>query len=241
MQVTTTVLTRPRAVVVEDAPEFQRLAQRLLEREGYDVQLAATGEHGLDLARRDDPELVLIDLLLPGIDGFEVCRRLREFSDAYAVMVTARDDQTDKVVGLRVGADDYVTKPYSPAELSARIAALRRRPRTGPTAPLTAASPSVSDGSLEVDLDAREVRVAGAPVALTRTEFDLLHALVSAPRRVLTRTHLVETVWGPGGADPHVVDVHVGNMRRKIRAADPSPERFVTVRGVGYRFQPGHA
>lgn len=239
MQVTTTVLTRPRAVVVEDAPEFQRLAQRLLEREGYDVQLAATGEQGLDLARRDDPELVLIDLLLPGIDGFEVCRRLREFSDAYAVMVTARDDQTDKVVGLRVGADDYVTKPYSPAELSARIAALRRRPRTGVAAPAAAASTSVSDGLLEVDLDAREVRVAGTPVALTRTEFDLLHALVSAPRRVLTRTHLVETVWGPGGADPHVVDVHVGNMRRKIRAADSSPERFVTVRGVGYRFQPG--
>jgi DNA-binding response OmpR family regulator len=234
-----TVPTRPRAVVVEDAPEFQRLAHRLLEREGYDVQLAATGEEGLDLVRREDPELVLIDLLLPGIDGFEVCRRLREFSDAYAVMVTARDDQTDKVVGLRVGADDYVTKPYSPAELSARIAALRRRPRLRAVAPQP--SHCLVDGALEVDLEAREVRVSGASVPLTRTEFDLLQALVTAPRRVLTRTHLVEVVWGPGGADPHVVDVHVGNLRRKIRAADPSPERFVTVRGVGYRFQPGAA
>ncbi len=239
MQVATRVETRPRAVVVEDAPEFQRLAQRLLEREGYDVHLAASGEEGLDLARREDPELVLIDLLLPGIDGFEVCRRLREFSDAYAVMVTARDDQTDKVVGLRVGADDYVTKPYSPAELSARIAALRRRPRLRVVAPQP--SHCLVDGALEVDLEAREVLVSGASVPLTRTEFDLLQALVTAPRRVLTRTHLVEVVWGPGGADPHVVDVHVGNLRRKIRAADPSPERFVTVRGVGYRFQPGCA
>ncbi len=239
MQVAMTVPTRPRAVVVEDAPEFQRLAQRLLEREGYDVQLAASGEEGLDLARREDPELVLIDLLLPGMDGFEVCRRLREFSDAYAVMVTARDDQTDKVVGLRVGADDYVTKPYSPAELSARIAALRRRPRMRAGAPQP--THCLVDGPLEVDLEAREVRVSGVPVGLTRTEFDLLQALVTAPRRVLTRAHLVEVVWGPGGADPHVVDVHVGNLRRKIRAVDPSPERFVTVRGVGYRFQPGAA
>ncbi|WP_370249196.1 response regulator transcription factor [Nocardioides sp.] len=221
----------PRALVIEDAPEFRRSARILLEREGFEVLEAEDGESGLAAARQQRPDLVLIDVLLPGMDGFDVCRELRTFTDAYAIMVTGCDDEVDKVVGLRVGADDYVTKPYSAPELVARIAAVRRRPRVAP-------APEAVHGDLVVDDVAREVRAHGVPVALTRTEYDLVAVLVAEPRRVVTRAQLREIVWGDRVGDLHVVDVHVGNMRRKVRAALGGTEPFVTVRGVGYRFEP---
>jgi DNA-binding response OmpR family regulator len=224
----------PKALVVEDAEEFVRLNRRILEQEGFEVHVATSGERGLLAAREQDFELVLVDVALPGMDGFDVCRELRTFSDAYVLMVTGRSAEVEKIVGFRVGADDYVTKPYSPAELSARIAAMRRRPRQPKT------GTGASFGRLELNADAREVTVDGEPVSMTRIEFDLLHVLSGAPRRVFSRIQLLETVWGHAQGDAHVVDVHIGNLRRKLRTAlahDEDPIR--TVRGVGYKFDPG--
>ena len=228
-------MTRPKALLVEDAPEFVMLCQRMLENEGFAVSVARDGERGVALARSDHPELVLLDITLPGIDGFEVCRRIREFTDAYVIMVTGRDEEVDKVVGLAVGADDYVTKPFSARELSARINAMRRRPR----------QPQAPDlrpfGDLVVDPMAREVTLQGQPVELTKIEFDLLELLSGSPRRTFTRQQLLETVWGGGGdwyGDDHVIDVHMGNLRRKLGESASQQRHIRTVRGVGYRFDP---
>jgi DNA-binding response OmpR family regulator len=222
----------PKALVVEDAEEFVRLNRRILEQEGFEVHVATSGERGLVVAREQDFELVLVDVALPGMDGFDVCRELRTFSDAYVLMVTGRSAEVEKVVGFRVGADDYVTKPYSPAELSARIAAMRRRPRQ----PRTGTGSTF--GRLELNADSREVTVDGDPVAMTRIEFDLLHVLSGAPRRVFSRVQLLETVWGHAQGDAHVVDVHIGNLRRKLRQALAEEDPIRTVRGVGYKFDP---
>ncbi|MEI5676423.1 MULTISPECIES: response regulator transcription factor [Nocardioides] len=222
----------PKALVVEDAEEFVRLNRRILEQEGFEVHVATSGERGLMAAREQDFELVLVDVALPGMDGFDVCRELRTFSDAYVLMVTGRSAEVEKIVGFRVGADDYVTKPYSPVELSARIAAMRRRPRQ----PKTGSGSSF--GRLELNADAREVTVDGDPVAMTRIEFDLLHVLSGAPRRVFSRVQLLETVWGHAQGDAHVVDVHIGNLRRKLREALAQEDPIRTVRGVGYKFDP---
>jgi DNA-binding response OmpR family regulator len=220
---------RPVALVIEDAEEYVVLARRILEADGYDVHRAATGEGGLDAARVRDYDVVLIDVTLPGMDGFEVCRRLRAASDVHIVMVTAHDSEIEKVIGFRLGADDYVTKPFSPVELAARIAAVRRRPRGPRLVEVRTAGP------VEVDVAAREVRVEGTPVPLTRIEFDLVSALAGAPRRVFTRAELHDTVWGHGYGDLRVVDVHIGNLRRKLRAVPGAPDPIATVRGVGYR------
>ena len=225
-------MTSPKALVVEDAEEFVRLARRILEQEGFEVHVATSGERGLGIAREQDFELVLIDVALPGMDGFDVCRQLRGFSDAYVLMVTGRSAEVEKIVGFRVGADDYVTKPYSPAELSARIAAMRRRPRQARSTGARAF------GRLELDADAREVTVDGEQVAMTRIEFDLLHVLSETPRRVFSRVQLLETVWGHAQGDAHVVDVHIGNLRRKLRQAMGEEDPIRTVRGVGYKFDP---
>ncbi len=220
------------ALLVEDSAEFARLGQGVLEREGYQVVHADSGEEALRLSQEQDFDLFLIDVGLPGIDGFEVCRRLRQHSDAYVVMVTGRDEETEKVVGLRIGADDYVTKPYSPRELAARLHALRRRPRAAPS------PPPAPTGRVAIDRDAREVRVDGVLVGLTRLEFDLLDVLARTPRRVLTRGQLLEHVWGYADGDDHVVNVHMGNLRRKLREQAPDLDCLRTVRGVGYRFEP---
>jgi DNA-binding response OmpR family regulator len=226
---------RPRALVVDDEAPLVDLVRSYLEREGFDVAAATDGETAVDLVRELDPDVVVLDLMLPGMDGIEACRRIRAISDAYVVMLTARAEDVDKIVGLSTGADDYVTKPFSPGELVARIRAMLRRPRGG----------GVRDavrqfGALEVDPLAREVRVAGEPVQLTRTEFDLLAALSEEPRVVLSRRQLMERLWGPTWVgDEHAVDVHVGSIRRKL-GDDPAEPRFVlTVRGVGYRMGPG--
>jgi len=222
---------RRRALVVDDEPPLVRLVTAYLEREGFDVASAGDGETALALAHSFGPDVVVLDLMLPGMDGVEVCRRLRSFSDAYIVMLTARAEEGDKIVGLSTGADDYVTKPFSPGELMARVRAMLRRPR--------ASSPGAESrvfGELEIAPQAREVRVAGVPVGLTPREFDLLDALSTRPNAAFSRAQLLEHVWGPSWyGDEHVVDVHIANLRRKL-GDDPTDPRYVkTVRGVGYR------
>jgi DNA-binding response OmpR family regulator len=232
----------PRALVVDDAPEFRELVGSVLRREGFRVDLADDGDAALAIAQASEPDVVVLDIGLPGIDGVEVCRRLRTFSDAYVVMVTGRQEEVDKLIGLSVGADDYITKPFSNRELVARIRAMLRRPRAGVDAGRVAVRRL---GALEVDTAAREVRLDGRVVELTRIEFDLLDALSARPRVALSRAQLLEAVWGPSWfGDDHVVDVHMSKLRQKL-GEDPREPRFVrTVRGVGYRLdyeQPGAA
>jgi len=222
-------------LVVEDETALARVVGEYLRREGFDVDLAHDGPSAVDIARRERPDLVVLDVMLPGFDGIEVCRQLRQFSDAYVVMLTARDEEIDKVLALSMGADDYVVKPFSPRELIARVKAMLRRPRTTDGPPGTTPAPPLRVGGLEVDPEARTVDVDGQLVDLTRTEFDLLAAMAARPRAAFTRRQLIEAVWGEDWyGDEHVVDVHVGHLRRKL-ADDAARPRFVrTVRGVGY-------
>ena len=235
--------TRPKVLVVDDEPPIVELVTGYLEREGWSVASAGDGLEALDAVRRLDPDVVVLDVMLPGLDGVEVCRRLRAFSDAYVLMLTARGEEIDRIMGLTVGADDYLVKPFSPRELVARIKALLRRPRTGrsggagPEAAGTPAAERVPDG-LEIDEARRVVRVDGSPVDLTALEFDLLTTLARDPGVVIRRQSLLDRVWGADFiADDHLVDVHVANLRRKL-GDDPARPRFVeTVRGVGYRLR----
>ncbi|HET7770901.1 MAG TPA: response regulator transcription factor [Chloroflexota bacterium] len=225
-------------LVVDDEANLVDLIRTYLEREGYRVLASGDGHTALEVARRERPDLVVLDVMLPGLDGVEVCRRLRHFSDAYVVMLTARAEEVDKIVGLSVGADDYVTKPFSPRELVARIRAILRRPRAAGSHGVPAGDAPAPRhlGDLVVDEAQREVTRRGESVALTAREFDLLLALAVQPGRVFTRAQLLERVWGAEHYDDHVVDVNVANLRRKIED-DPARPRYVeTVRGVGYRF-----
>ncbi|HEX6937296.1 MAG TPA: response regulator transcription factor [Actinomycetes bacterium] len=230
-----------RVLVVDDEEPLARVVASYLERDGFEVALAYDGQTALDLARQVDPDVVVLDLGLPVLDGVEVCRMLRTFSDCYVVMLTARSDEVDKLIGLSVGADDYMTKPFSPRELLARVHVMLRRPRARPTAATPAAEvPPRVFGPLAIDIAGREVHLAGDPVALTRTEFDVLAALSARPKLAFSRRQLIETVWGETWVgDEHLVDVHVGHLRRKL-GDDPAAPRFVkTVRGVGYRMGDG--
>jgi len=229
-------VSRPRALVVEDSPEFMLLCRHLLEKEGFDVVVATDGISAVEVAQREKPDIAILDLGLPGVDGIEVCRRIRQFTDAYIVMVTGRTDEVDKIVGLSVGADDYVTKPFSPRELAARIQAMRRRPRAAAAAPSAAIR---EFGTLRIDPDVREVTVDGQVLDLTKIEFGLLDLLSSAPRRTFTRNQLLEDVWGDNFyGDDHIIDVHVGNLRKKLGESASAPRYIRTLRGVGYRFEP---
>jgi len=232
-----------RALVVDDEAALADVVASYLEREQFDVTVCHSGADALTAAREVDPDVVVLDLGLPGIDGLEVCRQLRTFSDAYVVMLTARDTEVDKIVGLSVGADDYLTKPFSPRELVARIRAMLRRPRAvHPPVPTNGGveQRTRAFGSLSIDPAGREVFLDGEPIALTRTEFDILAALSSRPGVVWSRRQLIDSVWGePWVGNEHLVDVHVGHLRRKLRD-DPSEARFVfTIRGVGYRMGSG--
>jgi DNA-binding response OmpR family regulator len=218
-------MTPIKILVVDDEPPMVELVRGYLVREGWQVVTAADGNEALETARSVRPDVVVLDLMLPGVDGIEVCRQIRTFSDAYVVMLTAKSEEVDKLIGLAVGADDYLTKPFSPRELVARIRAILRRARSA-----AAAAPG-----LEVDPATRIARVDGAAVNLTRTEFDILAALAREPGVVVDRPTLLGSVWGSGYSDDHLVDVHVANLRRKL-GDDPERPRFVeTVRGVGYR------
>ena len=215
-----------RVLVVDDEAPILDLVRGYLEREGWTVVVAANGDDALARASSDRPDVVVLDLMLPGLDGTEVCRRLRTFSDAYVIMLTAKSEEVDKLIGLAIGADDYLTKPFSPRELVGRIRAMLRRPR----AAATQVSPV-----LEVDVARRQVRADDRSVDLTRTEFDILATLAREPGVVVDRPSLLAAVWGPGFDDDHLVDVHVANLRRKLDD-DPERPRFVeTIRGVGYR------
>jgi DNA-binding response OmpR family regulator len=231
----TTPASTLRALVVEDAPEQRELVAALLRREGFAVEGVGDGDAALAAVAAGSPDLILLDVGLPGMDGIETCRRLREASDAYVVMLTAHDSEVDKVLGLSMGADDYVTKPFSPGELVARVRALLRRPRHA-----SAPAQSRVFGALAVDAAARTAVLEGEELELTRTEFDLLDVLSAEPRVAFSRPVLLERVWGPRWfGDDHLVDVHVSNLRRKL-GDDPRAPRYVrTVRGVGYRMGTG--
>ncbi len=231
-----------RAMVVEDEVALAEVLGSYLEREGFEVHVRHDGLAAVAAARDVDPDIVVLDLGLPGLDGIEVCRQLRTFSDAYVVMLTARDDEVDKLIGLSVGADDYMTKPFSPRELVARVHALLRRPRhTRPLMTTPDDVPVLRDfGPLSVDLLGREVWLDGEPVPLTRTEFDLLAALTEHPRMAFSRRQLIDQVWGPGWVgDEHLVDVHIGHLRRKLDDEATTSKFVRTVRGIGYRMGTG--
>jgi DNA-binding response OmpR family regulator len=214
-----------KVLVVDDEAPIRDLVQGYLRREQLEALVAEDGPSALEAARRDHPDVVILDLNLPGLDGIEVCRRLRTFSDAYVVMLTARGEEVDRIVGLSIGADDYLVKPFSPRELMARIHALLRRQRV--------ARRSLPDG-LDIDVPRRRVSVDGLPVELTAIEFDLLAALVREPGVVVARGGLMAEIWG-AGFDDHLLDVHVGKLRRKLGDEAAAPRFIETVRGVGFR------
>lgn len=224
--------------MVDDEENLVGLLRGYLEREGFEVREAFDGRSALAAARALDPDLVVLDWMLPGLDGMDVLRELRRFSGAYVILLTARSEELDKIVGLSTGADDYLTKPFSPGELVARARAMLRRPRGGSTEPPY--EPQLDFDGLTIDPGAREVSLDGADVGLTALEFDLLSVLASRPGFVFSRSRLLERLWGEdyfGGE--HVVDVHVANLRKKL-GDDPANPRYVeTVRGVGYRFAKG--
>ncbi len=227
---------RLRVLVVEDEVELATVVASYFEHEGYLVETAVDGPTAVEKARNGKPDLIVLDLMLPGFDGIEVCRQVRTFSDAYILMLTARDEEVDKIVGFAVGADDYLVKPFSPRELIARSKAILRRPRSqeagesrGPS--LTA----LRFGNLTIDPASRIVTVGDTVIDLTRTEFDLLEIMVESPKNIFSRRQLLELVWGGDWyGEIHVVDVHVGHLRKKLTDAGMAKGAIRTVRGVGY-------
>jgi DNA-binding response OmpR family regulator len=222
-----------KVLVVDDESIVRDVVVRYLRRDGYETREAATGEEARRILESDPPSLVVLDVMLPGIDGLELCRWIRARSELPVILLTARGEEADRIVGLELGADDYVTKPFSPRELAVRVRNVLRRSVPSATAD------RAEFGDVEVDAAAREVRRAGEPVKLTLKEFDLLWFLVSRPRRVFSRDQLMEHVWGYTSAlDTGTVTVHVRRLREKLEP-DPSQPRFLeTVWGVGYRFTP---
>lgn len=226
-------------LVVEDELPLARLVGGYLERDGFAVTLVHDGLAAVQAARSERPDVVVLDLGLPTLDGVEVCRQIRTFSDCFVIMLTARSDEVDTLIGLSVGADDYMTKPFSPRELVARVHVLLRRTRAN-VAGADAEEPPRRFGDLVIDPAAREVSVSGAPIVLTRTEFDVLAALSARPRLAFTRRQLIDAVWGEGWVgDEHLVDVHIGHLRTKLGDDAAAPRYIRTVRGVGYRIGGG--
>ncbi|MBK5248761.1 MAG: response regulator transcription factor [Actinomycetales bacterium] len=229
----------PRVLVVEDEEPLARVVASYLERDGFEVQIAGDGVEAIARARDSAPGVIILDVGLPGIDGVEVCRAVRTFSDCYIIMLTARAEEVDKLVGLSVGADDYLTKPFSPRELVARVRAMLRRPRQSATAGGDEHAVATF-GPLTIDIEGREAHLDGGLVDLTRTEFDVLAALAARPRMVFSRHQLIEAVWGAGWVgNEHLVDVHIGHVRRKLGDDPVAPIFIRTFRGIGYRMGPG--
>ena len=219
-------------LVIDDEPSITKLVSAYLKPEGYEVFIASDGNSGLKSARAFKPDLVILDVMLPGMDGIELLSRLHRESDVYVIMLTARTEETDKIVGLSVGADDYVTKPFSPRELVARVKAALRRIETGTGS--SGERSVLSFKHIHIDVGARKVSVDENPVELTTVEFDLLKTLAENRGRVLSREQLLEKVWGGEYfGEMRVVDVHLGHVRQKLRRDD----LIATVRGVGYRFE----
>ena len=225
-----------RVLVVDDEPIVRDVLVRYLRQEGFQVGTAADGASALEVFADTEPDLVLLDLMLPRIDGFEVFRRIRARNGTPVIMLTARGDETDRIVGLDLGADDYIGKPFSPREVVARVRAVLRR--SGGLAGDGTEDVLRFDG-LEIDPRTREVLVDGAPVELTPKEFELLHYLASEPRRVFSRLQLLDALWDVAfDGDPSTVTVHIRRLREKIEPDPSAPRRLVTVWGAGYRFQP---
>ena len=219
-------------LVVDDEPSITKLVSAYLKPEGYEVFIASDGTAGLKAARTFKPDLIILDLMLPGMDGIELLSRLRRESEVYVIMLTAKTEETDKIVGLSIGADDYMTKPFSPRELVARIKAALRRLKTGTGAGVDGSV--LSFKHIRIDTGARIVTVEDHPVELTAIEFDLLKTLAENRGRVLTREQLLEKVWGGEYfGEMRVVDVHLGHVRQKLGMDD----LIATIRGVGYRFE----
>lgn len=220
-------------LMIDDDEKLVRLVSEYLEPQGFRLSAAHDGRAGLDAARNERPDLIILDLMLPEIDGLEVCRRLREFSSVPVLMLTARGDATDRIVGLEIGADDYLPKPFEPRELLARIRAILRRSYNADTAQ---AEGAVTAGPLIVNPSSRTVRLDGQEIDLTTVEFDLLHALASSAGRVLSRAQLMETVHGTAwAAYDRSIDVHISRIRQKIEGDLKRPRLLKTVRGIGYQ------
>lgn len=221
-----------RVLVVDDEVALAEIIASYFKRDGFEAETSHDGLKAVEVARKMRPDLIVLDLMLPGMDGVEVCKEIRKFSDAYIIMLTARDEEIDKVVGLAVGADDYMVKPFSTKELIARARAMLRRPRTDAA---EIKSESILIGDLFIDLDTRVVRLGDQPIDLTRTEFDILAAMARRPRVAFSRRQIIDSVWGEGWyGDEHVVDVHVGHLRKKLSAGSTDSLYLRTVRGVGY-------
>ncbi len=223
-------------LIVEDDPTIAEVLSRYLRREGYQVEIAADGTSGLARALSGRPDLVILDLMLPGLTGLEVCRRLRDVLPIPVIMLTALGEEADRISGLELGADDYVAKPFSGRELTARVKAVLRRANGSLAAwPVPEV---IRAGAIEIDIGSHEVRRDGQTVALTSKEFDLLTHLAGHPRRAFRREELLEAVWGFNYGDTSTVTVHIRRLREKIEAAPSDPRLVCTVRGVGYRFEP---
>jgi two-component system alkaline phosphatase synthesis response regulator PhoP len=224
-------MSKAKILVIDDEPSIVKLVEAYLKPEGYEVLTATDGDSGLKSARAFKPDLLILDVMLPGMDGIELLSRLRRESDVYVILLTARTEETDKIIGLSVGADDYVTKPFSPRELTARVKAALRRIQTGAAA--RSETSVLAFRHMRIDSGARQVTVDDHPIELTALEFDLLRALAENRGRVLTREQLLEKVWGGEYfGETRVVDVHLGHVRQKI-----GDQFITTVRGVGYRFE----
>ena len=226
-------MDKPAVLVVDDEPKIRAIVRDNLLAAGFSVTEQADGPGAVDAARRDHPDLIVLDIMLPGFDGIEVLRRLRETSQVPVILLTARDEEVDKLIGLGVGADDYVTKPFSGRELAARARVILRRasqaPGSQPTEP-------IRHGHLTIDPARREVTTSAGPASLTALDFDLLLALARHPGQVLSRRQLLQSVWGPDYfGDDRVVDVHVRTLRKALRDDAANPAYIATVRSIGYR------
>jgi len=227
----------PTILLVDDEESVRTVLAFPLERDGYTVVQAADGEEALERFASEPPDLVVLDLMLPRLDGLEVCKRLRASSTVPIIMLTARDDELDKVIGLELGADDYITKPFSIREFRSRVRALLRRSRANQL-PQGAPEERIELGELVIDVPRRIVEVRGDVVPLTYVEFELLRTLASQPGRVFSRRMLLEALWKSADyRDPRTIDVHVRHLREKLEAEPRTPEFILTVRGVGYRFR----
>jgi DNA-binding response OmpR family regulator len=222
-----------RILLVDDEPSLQKMLQHALEREGFQVQIAGDGEEALEMYSSFEPHLIVLDIMLPKLDGTEVCRRIRSQSDVPILMLTAKDDEIDRVVGLELGADDYVTKPFAVRELVARVRAIMRRS----SVPQGQKPDELNYDGLKINLPSRRVAVGEGDVDLTYTEFELLITLAANPGRVFSRGALLRRVWGDEFRDERTVDVHIRHLREKIERDPRNPEFIHTARGVGYVFR----
>jgi DNA-binding response OmpR family regulator len=228
--------TAPRILLVDDELSVQKLLTYPLRKEGYDVIPALDGREALERLREDNFDLVVLDVMLPRMDGFDVCRAIRSRSTVPIIMLTAKTEETDKVLGLELGADDYITKPFSVREFRSRVKAVLRRAALSHQEEQF--EEPIDAGDLSVDFEKRSVVIRGEPAQLTYVEFEILAALARAPGRVFSRTMLLERVWGDASyRDPRTIDVHIRHLREKLEAEPKTPELILTVRGVGYRFR----